>query len=88
MASERLICPDQYTNFDQWELLAAIQAVILYTIMRLVEGETENTDFDEEMIWVVEVSNILLLHFQISCLPNWIAIKLSDLHPTRYLALH
>jgi hypothetical protein len=32
--------------FNKYELLAAAQAMLIYFIMRMIEGESKNTDFD------------------------------------------
>ncbi|KAB8219827.1 hypothetical protein BDV33DRAFT_191739 [Aspergillus novoparasiticus] len=44
MECERL-CEESQT-FNKWELLAAMQALSIYTIIRLDEGETEYNNFD------------------------------------------
>jgi len=36
----------EHETFNDWELLAAVQALLIYTLMRLMEGEIEHNDFD------------------------------------------
>jgi hypothetical protein len=43
---------------DKWELLGALQALMIYMLMRLIEGQTENTSFD------VPLLNTILVSFQ------------------------
>jgi DNA polymerase III psi subunit len=45
---------------NQWELLAAVQALMIYMLMRLIEGSTENTSFD------VPLLNTILVSFRIA----------------------
>ncbi|KAF2803588.1 uncharacterized protein BDZ99DRAFT_399578 [Mytilinidion resinicola] len=40
----------QHDSFDNWELLAAVQALVIYTLMRMVDGETEHNDFDVPLL--------------------------------------
>ncbi|KAF2786119.1 hypothetical protein K505DRAFT_368494 [Melanomma pulvis-pyrius CBS 109.77] len=37
---------EEHTTFDKWQLLAATQALLMYMLMRLAEGETEHNNFD------------------------------------------
>lgn len=46
MRRTKLICMVQYPRMKKWELLAAMQALAIYIIMRLDEGETEYNNFD------------------------------------------
>jgi hypothetical protein len=43
-------------KLSKWELLAAMQALLLYIIIRLDEGETEYNDFDSLLMRTVIVS--------------------------------
>ncbi|KAF2497815.1 hypothetical protein BU16DRAFT_559543 [Lophium mytilinum] len=36
----------QHDSFNNWELLAAVQALMIYALMRIIDGETEHNDFD------------------------------------------
>ncbi|KAN0112523.1 hypothetical protein V8E51_005474 [Hyaloscypha variabilis] len=40
----------EYTGFDDWELLASVQALMIYVIMRIVEGPTEENNFDNSLL--------------------------------------
>ncbi|KAI0129862.1 hypothetical protein BJ170DRAFT_692521 [Xylariales sp. AK1849] len=42
-----------YLGFNKWELLAALQALSIYIIMRLEEGETDHNDFDFLLVTTV-----------------------------------
>lgn len=39
----------QYLLMNKWELLAALQALSVYTIVRIDEGETEHNNLDSLM---------------------------------------
>lgn len=41
---------------NKWELLAAIQALTIYVLVRLQEGETENNNIDFLLVKAVSVS--------------------------------
>ncbi|KAH7406726.1 hypothetical protein DE146DRAFT_753280 [Phaeosphaeria sp. MPI-PUGE-AT-0046c] len=46
----------QWTNLDAWELLSSMQALLLYMLLRLQDGEKEYNDFDVLLLstmWVV-----------------------------------
>ena len=43
----------QGPRFNKWELLAAIEALSIYILVRLDEGETEHNDFDSLLISAV-----------------------------------
>ncbi|KAE8550234.1 hypothetical protein EYB25_006455 [Talaromyces marneffei] len=53
MECER-IC-EEYLRMNKWEILAAMQALAIYTIMRLDEGETEYNNFDSLIVKTVIV---------------------------------
>lgn len=42
-------------NLTKWELLAAMQALSIYILVRLDEGETEHNDFDFLLLEAVAV---------------------------------
>lgn len=44
---------------NQWELLAAMQALSVYLLLRLREGETEHNNHDSLMLTTVIVSRAL-----------------------------
>jgi hypothetical protein len=46
----------QHLQLNKWELLAAMQALSIYIIIRLDEGQTEHNNFDSVMSTVVRVS--------------------------------
>ncbi|KAL1851078.1 hypothetical protein VTK73DRAFT_9547 [Phialemonium thermophilum] len=51
------IC-DEHLAFNRWELLAAMQAVAMYILIRLDEGETEYNNFDPLFVRsVITLSN-------------------------------
>jgi hypothetical protein len=46
----------QYANMGQWELLSSMQALLIYTLLRLGEGETADNNIDVALLsamWVV-----------------------------------
>ncbi|KAK4241528.1 hypothetical protein C8A03DRAFT_41018 [Achaetomium macrosporum] len=48
MEQERLLYEHQ--KFGKWELLASLQAAVLYLLMRIVEGRQEYTNFDTQLL--------------------------------------
>lgn len=36
--------------YDKWELLATAQALLVYLLVRLAEGETKHNNFDELLL--------------------------------------
>jgi len=48
-------------NLNRWELLAAVQALAVYLIVRVSEGETEYNNFDSLFQTTVLVSKYLFL---------------------------
>lgn len=42
---------------NHWDLLAAVQALMIYMLMRLIEGPTENTSFDVPLLTTILVSS-------------------------------
>jgi hypothetical protein len=48
-------------NLNQWELLAAVQALAVYLIVRVSEGETEYNNFDSILQTTVLVSKYFVL---------------------------
>lgn len=57
-------------GFANWDLLASMQAVAIYILFRLDEGETEQNDFDLLLLATVTVSlaSILFLSYYPGCL--------------------
>jgi hypothetical protein len=51
----------QYNDFNNCELLCAVHALVIYTLMRIVEGETEHNDFDIPLMLSLNVGGILKL---------------------------
>lgn len=45
----------KHAKLNKWELLAAMQALSIYIIMRLEEGETEHNDVDFLLLSTVTV---------------------------------
>ena len=45
----------QYRQLNRWELLTAMQALSIYIIVRLDEGETDHNNFDPLLIGTVKV---------------------------------
>ncbi|RAQ51718.1 hypothetical protein AFGD_006027 [Aspergillus flavus] len=60
MECERLC--EEYQTLNKWELLAAMQALSIYIIIRLDEGETEYNNFD-----VLLLKAITAISKQLSC---------------------
>jgi len=48
-------------NLNRWELLAAVQALAVYFIVRVSEGETEYNNFDSLLQTTFLVSKYLFL---------------------------
>lgn len=46
----------QYNQYDDSELLAAGQALLIYILMRMVDGETEHNNFDIQLLVSLQVS--------------------------------
>ncbi|THW92615.1 hypothetical protein D6D15_03002 [Aureobasidium pullulans] len=44
---------EQHTRMNKWELLAAMQALSVYLLVRLQEGETEHNNYDSLMLATV-----------------------------------
>lgn len=51
------IC-DQNQSLNKWEILGAMQALSIYVLIRLDEGETEHNDFDQLLEKTVIVSSL------------------------------
>ncbi|KAI2615383.1 hypothetical protein GGR54DRAFT_613228 [Hypoxylon sp. NC1633] len=58
---------EDYLKFNEWELLAAMQALSIYVLTRLDEGETENNDFDFLLVKAVIVVAQQLSRNDITC---------------------
>jgi hypothetical protein len=43
-------------KYSTWELLSALQSLLVYAIMRLVEGRKDYTDFDVLLLVSINVS--------------------------------
>jgi hypothetical protein len=46
----------QIERLNKWELLAAIQALSIYLLIRLDEGQTEHNNYDMLLIRTITVS--------------------------------
>ncbi|KAI1390579.1 uncharacterized protein F4822DRAFT_155041 [Hypoxylon trugodes] len=46
---------DEHQNFNRWELLAAMQALTIYVLLRLDEGETDHNNFDFLLVKAVVI---------------------------------
>lgn len=53
----------QHLQMNKWELLAAMQALSIYILMRLDEGETEYNNLDSLLVRTVTVSSALACLF-------------------------
>jgi len=51
-----LIGESQHPTLHKWELLAAMQALSIYIIIRLDEGETDHNNFDSLLVKTFIVS--------------------------------
>ncbi|KAI0172770.1 hypothetical protein GGR52DRAFT_546009 [Hypoxylon sp. FL1284] len=58
---------EDYLKFSKWELLAAMQALSIYVLIRLDEGETEHNDFDYLLVKAVIVIAQQLSRNDITC---------------------
>lgn len=54
----RLILETQHAKLNAWELLASMQALSIYLLVRLQEGETEYNNFDYLMLTTVIVGKL------------------------------
>ncbi|KAI1295715.1 hypothetical protein F5Y03DRAFT_302449 [Xylaria venustula] len=48
LEQERLL--QQYVNMDKWGLLATLQALLVYCLLRAIDQETPNNDFDVSLV--------------------------------------
>ncbi|KAM5375402.1 hypothetical protein ACJZ2D_005963 [Fusarium nematophilum] len=48
MEQERLL--NDHPKFDKWEILEALQSLILYVLMRITEGRHDYTNFDTQLL--------------------------------------
>lgn len=55
MRADRL--ETQHQRFNKWELLAAMQAITIYILIRLDEGETEHNNIDFLLVKAIVVSS-------------------------------
>jgi len=55
---ELLIFILKYHDFDNWELLASAQALMIYTLMRMIEGPNEDNDFDAPLLLSLNVCSL------------------------------
>ncbi len=46
----------QHDSYSKWELLASMQALLVYVLLRLAEGETEWNDIDLPLVSTIRVS--------------------------------
>jgi hypothetical protein len=53
----------QHLKLTKWELLAAMQALSIYIIIRLDEGETDYNSFDSLLFATVIVSLARFTHY-------------------------
>lgn len=58
---------EEYLKFNKWELLAAMQALSIYVLTRLSEGETENNDFDFLLVKAVILVAQHLCSNEVTC---------------------
>ena len=56
----------KYLKLNRWELLAALQALSIYNIIRLDEGESDCNNFDSLLVKAVTVRQILALSYYLS----------------------
>jgi len=55
---ERLTCLQCFT-YNDWNAVAAIQAICIYFLLRLSETDSEATDFDIPLILTMRVRTIV-----------------------------
>lgn len=53
----RLIDIFQHLKLTKWELLAAMQALSIYVLIRIGEGETDHNNFDVLLVKAVTVGS-------------------------------
>jgi len=47
----------KHPKFDKWEILEALQSLVLYILMRITEGRHDYTNFDTQLLITVNVSS-------------------------------
>jgi hypothetical protein len=77
----------QYNDFNNCELLCAAHSLVIYTLMRIVDGETEHNDFDIPLMISLNVGNTLQLFLNtintsLQAVMNTLSLRLggSELH--------
>ncbi|KAA8645093.1 uncharacterized protein ATNIH1004_009308 [Aspergillus tanneri] len=58
---------EEHLKLNQWELLAAMQALLIYILRRLDEGETDHNNFDSLLLTTVTVIAKQLTRSDITC---------------------
>lgn len=46
----------KYHKFDRWEVLEALQSLVVYILLRIIEGRHDYTNFDTKLLATVNVS--------------------------------
>lgn len=41
---------EQHPSFSRWELLQALQSLVVYMLLRIIEGRHEYTNFDSQLL--------------------------------------
>jgi multidrug transporter EmrE-like cation transporter len=54
------VLPFQYQGWNKWQLLAAMQALLVYLIFKVDEGHPEYNSFDSLLVALVVVSQAFL----------------------------
>lgn len=71
--------------FHKWELLEALQSLVVYMLLRIIEGQQEYTNFDTQLLVSITVSR------QICCLSltnRWVAAYLLGYQGDLYSPCH
>jgi hypothetical protein len=55
------VLPFQYQEWNKWQLLAAMQALLVYLIFKVDEGQPEYNSFDSLLVALVVVSQAFLI---------------------------
>jgi hypothetical protein len=46
----------QHPSFSKWEVLEALQSLVVYMLLRIIEGRHDYTNFDTQLLASINVS--------------------------------
>jgi hypothetical protein len=46
----------QHPSFSKWEVLEALQSIVVYILLRIIEGRHDYTNFDTQLLASISVS--------------------------------